>query len=130
MLWGAMLLELGKSLGDTEPATPEAVVRAVRAATDEVKRLGKSDVGDKTLLDALVPFADALEANVAEGQDLAAAWASAAEKADEGAKSTKDMRPRVGRARPLAERSVGNPDPGAVSMALCLAAVGRTLGEG
>jgi len=125
-----MLIEFGKALGDQEAASPEAVVRAVRAATDEVKRLGKSDVGDKTLLDALIPFADALEANVGEGQELAAAWAAAAEKADEGAKSTTDMRPRVGRARPLAERSVGNPDPGAVSMALSLAAIGRTIGQG
>ena len=130
MLWGAMMVQFGKALGDTEGASPEAVARAVRAATDEVKRLGKSDAGDKTLLDALIPFADALEENVGAGQDLATAWSAAAERADAGAKSTADMRPRVGRARPLAERSVGSPDPGAVSMALSLASIGRTLREG
>jgi dihydroxyacetone kinase len=64
---------------------------------------------------------------VAAGESLADAWNGAAPLADDAAGKTADMTAKVGRARPLGDRSLGTPDPGAVSMALCLAAVGETL---
>jgi dihydroxyacetone kinase len=106
------------------------VAAAIRAGADKLASVGRASVGDKTLLDALVPFVDHLEARVRAGDDLATAWAAAAEVADERARATADLRPKIGRARPLADRSVGSPDPGAVSMALCAAAVARVLADG
>jgi dihydroxyacetone kinase len=93
-----------------------------------VMRLGQAEPGDKTMLDALGPFAEALQEAAASGHGLADAWPAAADRARAAALATADLRPRVGRARPLAARSVGSPDPGAISLAGCLEAVAHTLG--
>jgi dihydroxyacetone kinase len=92
-----------------------------------MQRLGKAQVGDKTMLDAFVPFVDVLSKTVASGEPLSTAWTLATDTADAAAAATADLRPRIGRARPLAERSVGTPDAGAVSLALCARAVGGVL---
>jgi len=122
MLWGEMLVAAGNALGDTDAPTPDRVAAAVRRAVETVQKLGKANLGDKTLLDALLPFVDALEAGLGAGRSLSDAWAAAASVADESAQQTAEFAAKLGRARPLAARSVGTPDPGAVSMALCLAA--------
>jgi phosphoenolpyruvate---glycerone phosphotransferase subunit DhaL len=129
-IWGTGFMKAAMLTRGKSEIELQDLAQMLGSAIEGIQARGGAQLGDKTLLDALIPFADALETNVGDGQELAAAWAAAAEKADEGAKSTTDMRPRVGRARPLAERSVGNPDPGAVSMALSLAAIGRTIGQG
>ena len=94
-----------------------------------MQELGKAELGDKTMIDALLPFADELERGVKDGLPLARAWTSAAEVASEAAARTADLRPRLGRARPLAEKSVGTPDPGAVSMGLIVTAIGKVLDD-
>ncbi|GAB4004394.1 hypothetical protein GCM10029992_49160 [Glycomyces albus] len=96
-------------------------------AEAEVARYGGAERGDKTLLDALGPFADAFEAAVTGGDDLATAWSRAADAAEQGARATADLLPRKGRARPHAENSLGTPDPGAVSLAYVARAVGPVL---
>lgn len=121
MLWGEMLVAAGNALGDTDAPMPDRVAAAVRRAAETVQTLGKANLGDKTLLDALLPFVDALEAELGAGRSLPDAWAAAASVADESAKQTAEFAAKLGRSRPLAERSIGTPDPGAVSMALCLA---------
>ena len=90
-------------------------------------RLGGAKVGDKTLVDALVPFVRVLHEQVAAGESLNIAWAAAAARATEAADATAQLTPRLGRARPLAERSLGHPDAGAVSLALCARVVGANL---
>ncbi|NLE72010.1 MAG: DAK2 domain-containing protein, partial [Actinomycetales bacterium] len=123
VLWGAMLEAAAEVLPD-RPETWERWARepvrlvadAVDAAAAALRRLGGAEVGDKTMLDALAPFGAALAAD--PGAPLAAAWRAAADAARAAAEATADLRPRVGRARPLAERSVGTPDPGATSLAL------------
>ncbi len=127
MLWGAILEALGDALDDTEPPTAQRVAEGVRRSAEVVHRLGRASVGDKTLLDALVPFAEVLHGEVAAGHPLARAWSTAAKIATESAERTADLLPRIGRARPLAERSLGTPDPGATSMALCLDAASEVL---
>ncbi|MGI8574292.1 MAG: dihydroxyacetone kinase family protein [Egibacteraceae bacterium] len=127
MLWGSLLEEFGKALGDTEKPTALDVVEATDRAIELVKQLGKASVGDKTMLDAMVPFADELRQQVDDGAGLADAWSTAAETADDAAEGTAELEPKIGRARPLAERSVGTPDPGATSMALCVGAVAQVL---
>ncbi len=84
-----------------------------------MQELGKAKLGDKTMLDALLPFADALAGGIEQGLTLPDAWAQAAQVATEAAQATANLRPMVGRARPLAERSLGTPDPGAISLAMC-----------
>jgi D-erythrulose 4-kinase len=127
VLWGAALSALGRRLGQASPVTAGDVAAGVRDAYDTVARLGHASRGDKTLLDALGPFSEALAEQAAAGQPLASAWPAAAGQARTAAQDTAALRPRTGRARPLADRSVGHPDPGAVSLAICLGAVAHML---
>ena len=136
VLWGAILTAVGAALGDQDAPTAVSVADAVTAGADALHRLGKCEIGDKTMYDALRPFADALNDNVAAGQDLVPAWRAAADVATTRARETASLTPQLGRARPLAERSVGTPDAGATSMALVLtalidvlAAAGATAGR-
>ncbi|GHC99761.1 dihydroxyacetone kinase family protein [Zhihengliuella salsuginis] len=122
VLWGAALEAAGNELDDTaEQYTDRHAVDAVRAFLDSMTGLGKAEVGDKTLVDALVPFATTLESAIEDGETLPAAWRSAAASAAEAAEATASLRPAVGRARPLAEKSVGTPDAGATSLSLIVA---------
>ncbi|WP_225215420.1 dihydroxyacetone kinase family protein [Cellulomonas avistercoris] len=117
-LWGALLGAAGTSLlTQDDPTHVAAVARAVTAGVDRVRELGGAAPGDKTMVDAAVPFADTLRAAADLGTALPAAWADAAEQARAAAQGTGDLVARRGRARPHAERSLGHPDPGAVSFA-------------
>jgi D-erythrulose 4-kinase len=118
-LWGAALGALGTALGERERYTASTVVDAVTIAVDEVQRRGGAAPGDKTMVDALVPFAGALT----DGGQFAAVLARAARAATLAAAETAELTPRLGRARPLAERSVGHADPGATSFALMAEAI-------
>ena len=119
VLWGAMLGALGARLGDTGRPDSATVAAGMRDGYDALVSLGGAAPGDKTMLDALLPFVEELERRVADGEPWQRAWSAAADVATEAARATADLRPKVGRARPLAERSVGTPDAGATSLAMC-----------
>ncbi|WP_299576422.1 dihydroxyacetone kinase family protein [uncultured Williamsia sp.] len=127
VLWGAMLTAIGAALGDTGRPDGSAIAAGVRDGYDALVALGGAAPGDKTMLDALAPFVEALEEDVAAGTAWQGAWARAAEVATTAASDTAEMRPRVGRARPLAARSVGTPDAGATSLAMCARTVATEL---
>jgi dihydroxyacetone kinase len=128
-LFGLVLLTSGQRL-NAGPFDLAGVHMAVQAAAAAVSRAGKAQVGDKTMVDALVPFVTALgQAAGKEGVDLVAAWAAALSVAEKGAASTAGMVARRGRAARLGERSRDGLDPGAVSMCYLLQAVGEALTE-
>jgi dihydroxyacetone kinase-like protein len=120
-LYGTLFLALGKEL-PAEPSLGDAA-RAFGAAIAAVKARGKSDVGQKTMLDVLVP---ALAALNDDGDDLPRRLREAA---SDAAEATKPMRAVRGRASFLGERSIGHVDPGARSSELMIAAVVGVLGE-
>ncbi len=126
-LWGLSLRTWAGALSDEAPLDAAAVAQGARAALDAVMRLAHGRVGDKTLVDAFEPFATTLAAEVARGQALAPAWRAAAVAARLAAVATAQLTPRLGRARPHAAKSLGHPDAGAVSLALCAEVVGRQL---
>ncbi|MER0216779.1 MAG: DAK2 domain-containing protein [Nitrosomonas sp.] len=126
-LWGVILRSLGSALGDEAKPDAAAVAVGAAAALDAVSNLGKAQLGDKTLVDVLHPFAQALVAGAAQNLTVAAAWTMAAHIADEAAQATRNLIPRIGRARPHAEKSIGTPDPGAVSMALIVCTVDKII---
>lgn len=126
-LWGGALRAFGESLGDIDAPTRDGVVAAAKAGLESVQRSGGAVVGDKTMVDALVPFGVALEQAVAEGASLADAWAAAAAEATRAADATSSLLPRKGRARPHMEKSLGTPDPGAVSFAMAMTAAAIAL---
>ena len=123
VLWGAALSAAGRRLGDHGTPSDTDVAGALRAGHDALVELGGARRGDKTMLDALGPFVEAVESAVGCGIDWRSAWLESVDIAGKAAAGTADLRPRVGRARPLAERSVGTPDAGAISMAMCIGTV-------
>ena len=123
-LWGAVLTAFGAVLGDEDPASDDAIRKAARAALDAVTRLGGATVGDKTMVDAMDPFVTTLESSA---DPLLQAWESACQAAEKGTRATSEMTAKVGRARPLGEKSLGTPDPGAVSFHDVVVAVGSVL---
>lgn len=126
-LWGVGLRALGTAIGNQHKPDAHVVSDGVVAALRSIQQVGKAEVGDKTLVDVLAPASDALSSAVADGRGPGAAFAVAAEVADRAAQATADLVPKVGRARPLAEKSLGTPDAGAVSMALAFRAVSESL---
>jgi D-erythrulose 4-kinase len=122
-LWGIGLRAASGVLDDRSGASADRVSEAVQAALEAVVARGGARPGDKTLVDALDPFARTLREQVAAGASLFEAWRAAAAAATSAAEATAPLRPRLGRARPLAERSVGHADPGAVSLARAAAGV-------
>jgi dihydroxyacetone kinase len=119
VLWGALLSAVGARLGDTGRPSSDAVGAGMRDGYDALVRLGGAAPGDKTMLDALLPFVDELQRRVEAGEPWQQAWRAAADVATDAAKATAELRPKVGRARPLAERSIGTVDAGATSLAMC-----------
>ncbi|MCI9887871.1 dihydroxyacetone kinase family protein [Micrococcales bacterium 31B] len=129
VLWGAALEDFGRSLTDARDAyTGADVAAAVEAFTGAILELGKAEIGDKTLVDSLLPFGETLAAGISGGSSLATAWREAAAVATQRAADTAALRPKKGRARPLAEKSVGTPDAGATSLALIVTALGAFVG--
>jgi dihydroxyacetone kinase len=124
-LWGAALTSAGGAFTDTEGAGDQNVIDAVTAGIDAVIRLGGAKPGDKTMVDAAAPFREAL--TEAFDRDAGAAIATAARVAREAADKTADIPARLGRARVLGEKSIGTPDPGALSFSLLMAALGEHL---
>ena len=115
-LYGSLLMSMGKAM----PADPDGrgdVATAFAEGVAAVKKRGKSEAGEKTMLDVLVPVQDAVASD--DGDPLAVARRAA----DDGLESTRDMLATKGRASFLGERSVGHIDPGARSSALLVHAV-------
>ncbi|PZF26049.1 dihydroxyacetone kinase family protein [Curtobacterium sp. MCPF17_051] len=125
-IWGAALEALGRVLGDESRPTPATVQSAVHAAAEAVLAFGAVP-GDKTMVDALVPFDQVFSARVAAGDGIVDAWSAASAAAQTAADATADLLPRMGRARTHGEDAVGTPDAGAISFALITAAVLATI---
>ena len=128
-LWGMALRAVGDAIGNSTTPDAGAVAAGVAEAAASIMGFGKAKVGDKTLVDVLVPFRDALSAAVGTGHSLTDAWGTAASAAQQAAEETANLLPLMGRARPHAEKSLGTPDAGAVSMALIVRAIHNTLAE-
>jgi phosphoenolpyruvate---glycerone phosphotransferase subunit DhaL len=127
-LYGTLFLRMGTAAGDRGELDAAGFAAALRAGLDGVVARGKAAPGDKTMLDALIPAVDALDARLAEGNGLRDALRAAADAADAGSDATIPLVARKGRASYLGERSAGHRDPGAASTALLVRAAAETLG--
>ena len=101
----------------------EQVVAMLWAAVNGIKARGQSDVGDKTLLDALVPATESIEQSIAAGLDAPGTLRAAAQVARERAEATRSMLAKRGRASYTGERSIGTLDAGAVAVAVMFEAL-------
>jgi dihydroxyacetone kinase len=92
-----------------------------------MQRLGGAEAGDRTMLDALLPAADAIESASGRGHSADAILQAAIAAADAGVEATKTMRPRLGRSAYVGERALGHADPGAYAVAVWLGAARAAL---
>ncbi len=113
-LYGTLFMAMGKAAPESPGGVAEAAM-VLQAGVNGVKQRGKSEAGEKTMLDVLVPVTEALEAAAAEGAGPDVALARVREAADQGLESTRAMLATKGRASFLGERSIGHIDPGARS---------------
>jgi dihydroxyacetone kinase-like protein len=123
-LYGSAIRQMGRALTSNR-FDPETLLVLLRAALEEIQRLGAAQVGDKTIVDALVPAIAAFERGLRGGDDLRAAVGEARAAAEEGMRATVPLQARKGRASYLGPRSVGHQDPGATSTAILIAALER-----
>ncbi len=125
-LYGVLFLRAGNTLKE-KPESLTAWAEAAESACAAVSAMGGASVGDRTMLDALTPFAHTFRAELAKGAPLHDALESGVSKAEDGAAATAYMKPRRGRSSYLGERTWGYPDGGAVAVALWLRAVAASL---
>lgn len=116
-LYAAFAIAAAQAVADADADAAQTLARAFAAGSDAIRRLGGADAGDRTMLDALLPAAAAMNAETTAGQLTAAAAAARA-----GAERTAAMQPRRGRSSYIGDRALGHPDPGAVAVALWLEA--------
>jgi phosphoenolpyruvate---glycerone phosphotransferase subunit DhaL len=126
-IWGTAFLRAGAALANTPELTGDDVISALRASVDGIKQRGSAELGDKTLLDALVPAIDALEAGLPSG--AGPALAQAAVVARESANATEGMLAQRGRAAYTGERSRASVDAGAVSVAVMFEEISKAWQE-
>jgi dihydroxyacetone kinase/dihydroxyacetone kinase-like protein len=119
-IWGTAFLRAGAVAAGKMALEPADVVAMLRAAVEGIKQRGQAELGDKTLLDALVPATDALERELDAGNGSTAAIQAASVAARAAAEATKDMVARRGRAAYTGERSRGSVDAGATAVAVML----------
>lgn len=125
-IWGTAFMRAGTALRGHDSISGAELVEALRASIEGIKKRGNSDVGDKTLLDALVPAADALDASVAAGESAATAVHKVAVAARTAADATSTLKALRGRASYSGDRSIGSPDAGAVAIAVLAEELART----
>lgn len=124
-LYGTFFLRMAAPAGSRSELNAEELLAALTAGVEGVRRRGKAERGDKTMLDALEPALDALRTGLSNEQTVPAALDAAATAAEEGCRATIPLIARKGRASYLGERSRDHQDPGATSSAYLL----RTLAE-
>ena len=117
-LFGTFLLRTGANW--PRPLSAAGLAAALQAGLGGVVARGQAERGDKTMVDALGPAVDALNASVESGESIQEALRRAADAADVGRDATRAMVAKRGRAALVADRSVGVLDPGAVSMSIIL----------
>ena len=132
-IWGTAFLRAAQAAGEKTELTAADVIAILRAAVVGIMHRGGASLGDKTLLDALVPAIDALEAGLARpeaAQDHgSAALQEAADVATKAAEATKPMLAMRGRAAYTGERSIGSVDAGATAVGVILQSVSAAWRE-
>ncbi|MGX4609773.1 dihydroxyacetone kinase subunit DhaK [Priestia megaterium] len=134
-IWGSAFRAAGKNTESKTELTLAEFAKMVQASVKGIQATGERSfgrgavVGDKTLIDALVPYADTLTSSAAEGESLKHALVKAAEAAVEGAKSTEQIVARMGRAGTVGERSLGYPDAGAHGLGVIFTEVAQVMRE-
>jgi dihydroxyacetone kinase len=126
-LYAVMLVRAAVALEQSGGSTPKEWAAAFSAGVDGLMELGGAHPGDRTMVDALKPAADALQSALARQDAWDAALQAAVDAATAGTSQTASMHPRRGRSSYVGDRALGHVDPGAHAVALWLAAIREAL---
>ncbi|MGF9697287.1 dihydroxyacetone kinase subunit DhaK [Paenibacillus sp. MABNR03] len=132
-IWGSAFRSAGKAVGDKQELNVSEFAEMMQAAVQGIQSTGERSfgrgavVGDKTLIDALVPCADSWTQSASSGDDFKTAFAKGAEAAVEGAKKTEDIVARMGRAGTVGDRSLGYPDAGAYALGVIFTELSESM---
>lgn len=129
-LYGTLFLQMGTAAAGKPDLSDHDLAEALAAGVAGVQRRGKAELGDKTMLDALIPATETLKSAVAAGAPLDEALRRTVQTAQEGMTATIPLVAHKGRASYLGERSANHQDPGATSSWLLLRTAAETLGTG
>ena len=127
-LFGAFFMGMSEPAEGRDTLDADTLAAMFEAGLASVQKNTRAKVGDKTVIDALVPAVNAMRTASDEGRGVAEALALAAKAAEQGAASTRDLQARFGRAKNIGERSVGAQDPGAKSVSLIFRGFAEGLG--
>ena len=127
-LFATFFLEISKTIKDSEGELHN-FCEGFNQAVNAIKKRGKSDIGQKTMLDVLIPVAETLKTNSGNDVDRQKLLEAIDSEAHKGVLTTKDLIPTKGRAAGLGERAVGHIDPGAKSCQLIINAICILLKE-
>jgi phosphoenolpyruvate---glycerone phosphotransferase subunit DhaL len=128
-LYGTLFLQMGTAVTGKTELSPQDWAEALTKGIDGVVMRGKAELGDKTMVDALMPARDALKEALDEGASFGDALRRSASAGEEGMKGTIPLVARKGRASYLGERSAGHQDPGATSSFLLLKVAADTWAD-
>ncbi|QOT11113.1 dihydroxyacetone kinase subunit DhaK [Paenibacillus sp. JNUCC32] len=132
-IWGSAFRAASKYAGQKQELSVHEVAEMMQAVVKGIQDTGERSfgrgavVGDKTLIDALVPFADAWTQSGEQGEDMKPAAIKAAEAAVLGAQKTADIVARMGRAGTVGERSIGYPDAGAYALGVIFTELAKVM---
>lgn len=134
-IWGSAFRAAGKCAGEKKEVTLEEFAALMQAAVDGIQKTGERSfgrgavVGDKTLIDALVPCVNELSKSAQREDTVKKAFESGARAAVQGADKTKDIVARMGRAGTVGERSLGFPDAGAFALGIIFTEIAESVIE-
>ncbi len=128
-LYGSLFMKLGAPVAGKNEVTFAELCEMIKSGIDAVVSRGKAELGDKTMVDALLPARDALFAGMEEGLKPLDVMEKAVAAAEAGRDSVVDKVAKKGRAMRLGERAIGHVDPGTASSCLFLRVFTDTLKE-
>lgn len=128
-LYGMMFSDMSESIENHPEIDAKAFSRMLHSGMDGVQGIGSASLGDKTLLDTLIPATMAFDDALDDGASFSDAISAMMQAAIKGRDSTINMVAKIGRASRLGERSRGVLDPGATSCCLILTTLGDSVGE-
>jgi dihydroxyacetone kinase len=134
-IWGSAFRAAGKYAGEKTELTISEVANMLQAAVTGIQKTGERSfgrgavVGDKTLMDALIPCADSWKVSAENGDSIKEAFVRGAEEAVKGAKATENIVARMGRAGTVGDRSIGYPDAGAYALGVIFTEIAQAMNE-
>ena len=128
-LLGSLFMGMSEGVGQSTELDCNAITEMIGAGIVKMQKQSRAQIGDKTMMDALLPALEALK-NADTNSSVADMLGSAAQAAKNGALATEGMKAKFGRARNLGDRVLGHRDPGAVSISLMFEGFYESLTEG